>query len=200
MSNDPYGFWQFVLEDRGVSKNGREEELVRALRGVMGMMRFGNHDSPVLLEALSDLLLADPANDAKRLATRALLKASYEVEDQVTRDAYRAKAAAVLQNGMQTPAPNVYKTLPLEDLEKTFLAELEHADGWWSGLEAQEKFWIKEGADVDGRFADVYFSDRTHTIDAGKGRYDAINTYGRITAGVLVALGLVMLGSLVLRK
>ncbi len=194
------GFWKFILDDRKVSKGGQEEELVRALRGVMGMLRFGNHDSPVLLEALSDLLLADSANDAKRLATRALLKASYETPDEQARHIYRSKAASLLQTGMQTPSPSINKTLPLEELEKTFQAELVHAKGWWAKLEAQEQFWIKEGADVDGRFADVYFSDRTHTIDDGRGRYGAITNYGKWAAGVLVALGVVLAGTLVMRK
>lgn len=193
------GFWSFVLKDRGVGKAGQPEELIRAQRGVMGMMRFGNHTSPVLLEALSDLLLVDRANDAKRLAARALLKASYEVEDEKARAAYRSKAWSVLELGRQSPAPGVPETLPLETLEATFKAELKHAQGWWEKLEAQEKFWIMDGADVDGRFNDVYFSDRTHTIDDGKGRYDAINGYGKYIAGVLVAIGLVLLISLLRR-
>jgi hypothetical protein len=165
----------------------------------MGMMRFGNHDSPVLLEALSDLLLADRVEDAKRLASRALLKASYEVEDEVARAAYRAKADALLTNGLQTPTPGENKTLSLATLEETFLDELDHGRGWWEQLEAKEKFWIHEGDDVDGRFNDVYFSDRTHTVDDGRGRYAAISGYGKYIAGVLLLIGVVLTVSILRR-
>ncbi|WDQ19366.1 hypothetical protein [Rhodopirellula sp. P2] len=53
------GFTPFVLDARKPAKDDVLEEIQAAAKGVMGMMRFGNHDSPVLLEALGDLLLAD---------------------------------------------------------------------------------------------------------------------------------------------
>ena len=106
---------------------------------------------------------------------------------------------AVLTIGLQTPTPGVPKTLPLETLESAFKAELDQSNGWWDTLEAQEKFWIQEGADVDGRFNDVYFSDRTHTVDDGKARYVAIRGYGKYIAGVLVLIGLVQTVSILRR-
>jgi tetratricopeptide (TPR) repeat protein len=52
-----------------------------AIRGILGMMRFGKHDSPVLLEALANLLCPIGNHelsmvDAKQLAARAYLLAS----------------------------------------------------------------------------------------------------------------------------
>jgi tetratricopeptide (TPR) repeat protein len=77
-----YGFGFYVMESKrhGAKWTDDEyrEEGEKATNGILGMMRFGNYDSPVLLEALSDLLMmrSDQAQ-AKQLAARALLQASY---------------------------------------------------------------------------------------------------------------------------
>lgn len=192
------GYWDFVLEQRNIAKDGIEEELERAVRGVTGMLRFGNHDSPILLEILSDLMLVDRAKDAKRLAARALLKASYEVDSEASRGAYREKARVALQT--QTPSPSEDENITLEQVEATFADELADADHWWAGLEARERFWIENGADVDGRFADKYFTTKSPVLDEGRERYVTVNNYGLFTACVLIVVGLIYLVTLVRKK
>jgi tetratricopeptide (TPR) repeat protein len=147
-------FWSFVREARGVPEGGDAEEAARAVRGVLGMMRFGNYDSPVLCEALSDLLLADWNHDAKRLAARALLMASYRVEDEGSRSAYRDKAAATLME--QTPTPRQHRGMTLEELEHSLAQELEAARRYSAELEAREREWIENGDDVDALFAATF--------------------------------------------
>ena len=69
------GFADFVQTKLGVP-HLRVSDVEAAIRGVLGMMRFGQHDSPLLLEALGDLLSANVGDyDAKRLAARAYLLA-----------------------------------------------------------------------------------------------------------------------------
>src|SRR5262249_39244711 len=78
------GFAELLLKKHGTGKRLSEPERQAAIKGVLGMMRFGDHESPVLLEALGDLLCAhlyDAREDAKQLAARAYLKASYVVTD-----------------------------------------------------------------------------------------------------------------------
>lgn len=87
------GFGSFVLKvtKAGDDAKARDEELRKATMGVLGMMRFANYESPILLEALGDLLRTQGyPSDAKQLAARAYLKASYGVQDDAVRDAYRA--------------------------------------------------------------------------------------------------------------
>lgn len=151
---EPEGFWDFVRAARPVEDERVPTEIRAATKGVLGMMRFGNHDSPVLLEALSDVLLAEYDHDGKRLAARALLKASYRVEDEGARAAYRAKAEAALAT--QTPTPRHHRGMKLEELEPRFLAELEDAERWYAGLVADEGAWIAGGEDVDARFQAKY--------------------------------------------
>ena len=79
----PVGFGGFLLASTPVESVSVEpaETIDKAITGVLGMMKFGNHDSPVLLEALGDLLVSRGYDtDGKRLAARAYLKASYSAE------------------------------------------------------------------------------------------------------------------------
>ena len=123
-----------------------------ALTGLLGMLRFGNHDSPLLLDVVAELLYLE---DHKRLATRAYLKASYETKDEALAKKYRAHATEALS--MQTPAPGDYTDLPLADLERKFQKEIQAADAFFSGLTENERRWIAAGEDVDARFAETYF-------------------------------------------
>jgi hypothetical protein len=132
------------------------------------MMRFGDYKSPVLLQALGDLLLS-ARSDAKQLAARAFLKASYEVEDASIKASFRAMANGSLE--MQTVGANSQKLLKLEDLEKTFRAELDEADRWFAdGIELREHEWIARGDNVDAEFDRMYYidpevSDRRGTME-----------------------------------
>lgn len=117
------------------------------------MMKFGNHTSPVLLEALGSLLVdlpnRDPEEDAKLLATRALLKASYEVPDGPVRQDYRRMADEARM--MQTTGGNT-----LEEVEANFQKELEEGRVWYAELRERELSWIREGKDPEAAFDKLY--------------------------------------------
>jgi tetratricopeptide (TPR) repeat protein len=193
-SSGSMGFWTFLQAEHRTTRGGEEEELQRAVRGVLGMMRFGNHDSPVLLEALSDLLLADQIKDAKRLAARALLKASYSVEDEPTRLAYRNKAREALRT--QTPDPSTNEEMALEKLEHTFALELEDGERETMEMASREAFWIENGEDVDSRFADVFLTTQSVVPDKGRERYNAVSRYGKYVVASLLVIGAVALFAL----
>ncbi len=99
---DPDGIWLGegdLFETRGFAAFAQAGGLDRdaALKGLLGMMMFGQPDHPVLLEALGDVLMWDrrQKQDAKRLAGWAYLRAA-EVADPEVRSAYRARAALAL--------------------------------------------------------------------------------------------------------
>jgi tetratricopeptide (TPR) repeat protein len=128
------------------------DESEAAIKGILGMMKFGRHDSPLLLEALGSLLAqrdANPTHDAKHLATRAYLKASYEIPEGPAREAYRkmAKKALDLQTGSQST---------IERLEPAFKRELDEAQAWYSELRERELSWIREGKDPESEFDKLY--------------------------------------------
>jgi len=162
-------YWDFVARQKGLDpeKAVEHSEVVQAaVQGVLGMLRFGNHDSPVLLEVLSDLLMADWNSDAKLLAGRALLKAAAGCEDEAQREAYREKARQALN--MQTPGPRVSRNMSLEELEARFALELEEAREFAEAVRADELRWIEAGQDVDAEFAAKYYQE-PHVGDAGRG-------------------------------
>jgi hypothetical protein len=163
----PGGFARF-LKDRGRNAGPK------AVKGILGMMRFGNHDSPVLLEALGDLLMAPynkddwkknatqnawahQSKDAKRLATRAYLKASYTTHqaDQVrASEAYRRHALASIQSQSSAPGAGAE---PLNDVEDRLMKEIEEAERYLAGVARDEKLWIDNGLDVEKQFGWKYF-------------------------------------------
>jgi tetratricopeptide (TPR) repeat protein len=132
------------------------DQAAAAVKGVLGMMKFGKHDSPVLLEALGSLLSPgelDPHNDAKYLATRAYLKASYEVPDGPARVAYRRMAASTIR--MQTPRSNMSQ-VTLEQVEADFQKELAEGAAWYADLRDKELSWIRDGKNPEAEFDKLY--------------------------------------------
>ena len=126
-----------------------KEQTAEAVQGVLGMMRFGHHDSPILLECLADLLPPDLDDGiGNRIAARALLKASYEVNDDVAREMFYEKASAAIypQEGLE-----------IIPLEKAFQRELSQAGKYYAELVALEKSWIEAGKDVEAEFRKRYY-------------------------------------------
>ncbi len=147
-----FGFAQY-LESQG------ETDKTAAIKGVLGMMRFANYDSPILLEALASLLSSthEPDWDARQLATRALLQASYKTQGDEARSA-AFREAAKLAILWQTPASSVVdKQYPLETLEAEFRRELAEAETWIKTVEDDEQKWIAAHVDVDAEFQRKYY-------------------------------------------
>ncbi len=143
------GFAAFVLTAQEAKDDDRPAEIQAAAKGIMGMMHFGRHDSPILLEALGDLLLSDGyRNDSKMLAARAYLKASYEVEDSVASTAYREKAqqALKMQFGRE-----------MSEVEEDLKNEIDQADNFFRQISADERAWIASGSALDIEFANKYY-------------------------------------------
>ena len=135
------------------------EETSEAVKGISGMMKFGQHDSPVLLEALGTLLVQEgyrPSVDAKLLAARAFLKASTEVSEESARLAYRAMATRALQ--MQAPhGGSSTEEVTLQQVEADFEQELAEARSWYAELRSRELSWIGEGKNPEDEFDRVYY-------------------------------------------
>jgi tetratricopeptide (TPR) repeat protein len=123
-----------------------------ALKGLLGMMKFGKHDSPVLLEAVGAVLEdeVNPNGDAKQLAARAYLKAAMEVSDLVSKNNYRSMARYALMG--QTNSS-------LETVEAHFQAELEDAKTWYADLREKELSWIRDGKNPEEEFNKFYTAE-----------------------------------------
>jgi tetratricopeptide (TPR) repeat protein len=179
------GYAEFVAEKLG-EKSLSLPEQQKAIKGVLGMMRFAHHDNPLLLEALADLLLSgqgnNPNEDAKHLATRVYLQASYGARAEKQQQAYRALAESALN--MQTGGLTAAQ-LKLADVEDSFKSELADATAWSADLKRKELGWIENGQDADAEFAKLYTSEPVVAGPAGGGFWWAL---GSVLTAVLVVL------------
>lgn len=125
-----------------------DEEIDGAIQGVLGMMRFGDYTSPILLEALGDLLMHKGRDqDFLQLATQAYLLASYNMGEFRTRSRYRAYARALSShlNGAE-----------LNSIEKGLKREINEAHDLREEIRKDEIVWIDKGVDVDAKFDAKY--------------------------------------------
>ncbi|MEM8884532.1 MAG: hypothetical protein AAGD14_10715 [Planctomycetota bacterium] len=151
----PHGGFAAFLRDKGVDITMDRAKIVK---GLTGMMFFGNHTSPVLCECLGDVLVrADryEREGARRTAARAYLKASYAMKDEAARAQYRRFANRALQS--QTTTRRSKKQITLERVESTFAKERKRGAAYAASIAADEQRWIDEGADVDARFRAKYY-------------------------------------------
>jgi tetratricopeptide (TPR) repeat protein len=152
-------FSTFLDQASRTSKNTgmTSEDWRAALVGVQGMLRFANHESPILLEALGFLLM-EPRHEtvlnAKQLAARAFLKAGMHVDNAESQKSYRFMAHNVLI--MQVPQDKPNRKITVKILETDFARELAEAKTWYDELRAKELTWIREGRDVDAEFDKLY--------------------------------------------
>lgn len=151
---DDMTFAKFIFSKRKVAYADQAAERKKALKGIRGMMRFGNFDSPVLLEALGDLLVdpGRPAEDAKLLAARAYLKASNETKKD-NPDASRAYFA------LAKSAVKFHEHTSVDVIRRQLTDELKTADKWWKTVAADEKKWIRMGVNADAEFTKKYFKE-----------------------------------------
>jgi len=149
-------FAAFLAKRHGIERLGPSERQA-AIKGLLGMMRFANHRNPLLLEALAELLVhPDGGWDAKHLAARAYLQASYQVEG-TARDAYRKLAEAALE--LQVVDKSSHRQLKLAEVEPEFKAELADAEVWYAELKGRERDWIAKGLNADAEFDRLYTTE-----------------------------------------
>tara|TARA_R110002167_G_scaffold9956_9_gene46089 strand:+ start:12931 stop:14073 length:1143 start_codon:yes stop_codon:yes gene_type:complete len=151
------GFARFVHDQQNTPSRNGISETQKATKGVLGMMQFGNYRSPILLEALGDLLIASGyPDDSKMLAARAYLKASYEVSDETAKKKYREKAEQVLE--LQVPRN-------LEQVEAELKQEIEQGNAFFAQIKSDESAWVAAGENLDRKFGMKYYQQPELAVD-----------------------------------
>lgn len=208
----PKGFAGFVIARRSkdpLTADETKQELAAAQKGVLGMMHFADYESPMLLEALGDLLIAWPATeqDAKQLAARAYLRASQRTDDDAIKDQYKRIAEIVVgpswdyRNAKGETDEKTGKHSPsrLEQLGAELDRELTDGRKFVDMIAADEQRWISQGANVDQEFAAKYYESLDSTIQSAKKQLSREwpNTRGNVYETVLLRAGLI-LGAMVI--
>lgn len=181
-------FYHFVKKKHFKGAKGAElkKEISKAIKGVAGMMKFSNHNSPILLEALGDLLNnAQSGVDlgAGHLASRAYLKASFLSKNDEAIKGYQVKANKARERQFSGPPSYVTKeedgntvwnrprpphfahhAIKLEDLEKVLKLEIQAANLWVGEIKQNELNWIKDGINPDSAFSVTYYEEPSSEV------------------------------------
>ncbi len=129
----------------GADPFGTADINASAIKGVLGMMRFGQHDSPILLEALGSLFVRQGREwDGKQMAAR-LLRAAAVAPNAKAKEAYRQLAGTALVH--QIVGNGGTRAITLEEVEADLAAELADAEAWYQELRQRELSWIAAGLD-----------------------------------------------------
>ncbi|MCA9217988.1 MAG: tetratricopeptide repeat protein [Planctomycetales bacterium] len=179
---DGTGFAAFVLAARKAEESDQPAEIQAAAKGILGMMRFGNHNSPILLEALGDLLLYS-RDDSKMLAARAYLRASYEAGDSTASVAYRQKAqqAVKMQFGRE-----------IAEVEADLKTEIEQGKSLFRQISDDEQAWIVSGRNLDVEFGNKYYEQPP--LELNRPDWKPMDPVTRAALGLLRILAAVFVG------
>ena len=127
-------------------------EYQSAITGLVGMLRFGNHDSPVLLEALGDLLSSDlPLDDRAAANANRLGARAYLVAAAVSKEPAGSRLRKLAEQAMSMQVGETLKAT-----EKELKYELNQANDLATQIMADEKLWAEQGLDLDTMFSDKY--------------------------------------------
>jgi len=143
MGKGERGYARFVAAKLG-EKALSDAARAKAVTGVLGMMRFGDHRSPVLLEAYADLVRKRDRT-GRAMAVMAYLKAA-KVSGKAVAGRYRALATGCAESAsaLKTSEANLDR----------LLAE---GDDHFADISRLEAAWIAKGVDVDSAYRAKYF-------------------------------------------
>ena len=186
-----------VYFDDGTYRQIDEKQTADAVKGILGMMRFGHYDSPVLLECLGDLLSETSSvnqNSAYTIAARAYMRAAdlLPQDDEAPRNRYHELVKRVMH----------YKeNLDHQDIRRYLELELAEAKEYYTQIVADEELWISQNADVDALFQAKYYasSDTQITLSDYAGDKPVTNSGNKLAEVVVfIAIALLLLASICL--
>jgi len=176
-SHSPIGFANYVLkstfptlqeEDGGHEVTNEEKaELAKAVRGLLGMLHFADYHSPILLEALGDLLITgDLQENAGQLAALTFLRAGQTTVDASLNSKFKTMAKHALAGSSEFH--NVPEEKVIAILQSKLAPSLAAAETAFTQIEIDERQWIRENVDVDAAFAAKYYDSLEATVTTAK--------------------------------
>lgn len=167
------GFARYILEHKQLAPDRFDfqrspkqlAELRAATKGVLGMLHFADFQSPILLEALGDLLVdGQMEENAAQLAARAYLQAARSTSDPEIAERFRKMCDEALATNENYPSDDQGRRRAA--LEAQLNQEVVAANAWFASIEADEKQWTADGRDLDRAFATKHYDSLEKTIKA----------------------------------
>lgn len=172
-SNNFYTFLKKRHFKSAIAAGSNEaDEMAKAIKGIAGMMRFGFYNSPVLLEAMGDLLNnveSGAYKNAGHLASRVYLKASLDHADEGVKKAYKKLAHDSREDqfgpdfignsntiNRHSAGGSAYR---MEDLVSVLKLEVQAGEAWFNQIRRDEMGWIAAGINPDSAFTAKYYEE-----------------------------------------
>lgn len=135
-----------------------EKEIARAINGIKGMMKFGNYDSPILLEVLADLLsYSYDDRSPKQLSVMAMLRACEKLSTE-SRQSYFYSIGLIVEmqviEGIKTGDQNA-KIYYIDDI---LTKEISKGNMMYESIRSNEMHWIATGLNPEVEFQKKYYS------------------------------------------
>lgn len=151
-------FYEFLLAQYRQEVDSTEaklpiEELENAIQGISGMIKFGNHNSPVLMDALGELLVYnyDLEYSNRHLGIVAFLRAAELSKDPQIKEVYDQKVYQIMDG------KGGYNDSPLKIYRDLLAREVKAADDNYNKIRQDEIAWILAGEDPEKAFAAKYY-------------------------------------------
>jgi len=128
------------------------DEVKKATKGVLGMMRFGNFNSPILLNALGDILVNEEYEEEKnalRLGAMAYMAAELYSEKRISKT-LEEKINSFLN--LQEEGLNNFEKLQME-----LISSIRKGEKIYGIIEENESKWVAENANLDAKFAEKFY-------------------------------------------
>lgn len=163
------------------------------------MMRFGNYNSPVLLNALGDVLLNETYSEpgAKRLSAMAYMASDLYNAGSVS---LKTKENIQLFLSMQESDKNTYEELLKEVKKGILIGKSRYAE-----IEKKERNWVVENKDLDVEFAQDFYAktDSKNKNDVAQNNQNKITKnedkrFNKLIIGLIITL--VIVGIIVILK
>ena len=171
--SNSFNFYEFVLQKVNTQKDSLERkryltevERKLAVKGVLGMMKFGNHDSPILLEVLGDLLCAGYDEAARILGSMAYLRASQLVG--INKDMYYRKIHGALEIQIFKEVKSGNPQTKFKYIEKLLALQLDSAQVYYDSIKNDEIQWITSGLNPEEEFDIKYYGKERSIVDKSK--------------------------------
>lgn len=136
-----YSFWTKKVGNSGLSSQP-------AVKGILGMMKFGNYRSPVLLEALGDLLSLSGA----------------DVEENACQLAYFAYQRANKASDEYNFCLKYHENSSRKELNELLAQKVKAGEAFYQQIRNDEMRWIAEGKNPEEEFARKYYKKETHYL------------------------------------
>ncbi|MFK7766688.1 MAG: tetratricopeptide repeat protein [Mariniblastus sp.] len=188
LKNRASSFYRFLTHDEdGEYVSLSTKQVDEAIKGISGMIRFGNHDSPILLAALGSL--HSHRDDSSMIAARAYLRASYETDNAETSNDFRNLAIANLEMQVSHDIGRVESELKDEIAQAKQLA---------AEIESDEKAWAEAGLNLDEKFKAKYYDAPSLKISTP---WITLNLFEKALVGCLLATTILwFVGGCVVKK